>query len=304
MSTHHVRFWSEGLQCAATLYLPDATTAPRRFPAVVMAHGFASVKEMNLPDFARIFTRGGIAALAIDYRSLGESDGLPRQTIDPHAQRLDIRNALTWLETRADIDPDRLGLWGTSLGGGQVLQAAAFDSRVKAVVAQVPAVSPLRSAATTLPDDTRAFLARQLTEERRRLARGEPPTYIPITAPADEFSALGPHDLAWHLETKARTPTFENSITLASLELLMQSDPMSFVAAIRPRPLLFIVARQDRTASPELARAAYDLAGEPKELLEFDGGHYDVYDDPETFAFAAHAARAWFQTHLTLPVPA
>jgi fermentation-respiration switch protein FrsA (DUF1100 family) len=47
---------------------------------------------------------------------------------------------------QSEVDANRLGVWGTSYSGGHVLQVAAFDKRVKAVVAQVPAVMPQQEA--------------------------------------------------------------------------------------------------------------------------------------------------------------
>jgi uncharacterized protein len=293
-----VFYGSEGLRCAATLYRPARPTS-QRLPAVVMGHGFASVRQMHLPRYAPFFVEAGIAVLAIDYRFLGESEGQPRQQVIPSCQREDFRNALTWLAMQPDIDGERLGIWGTSFAGGQVLQIAAFDRRVKAVVSQVPAISLWREIRrTTSPEAREALLARLAKD---RLARYESGVseHIKITAPADTPSVLGPSGYEWHAATETAHPTFHNEITVASLDAVYEFDPGIFVESISPTPLLMIVAARDQTAPAYLAEEAFGRALEPKKLVRYDGDHYDVYDDPATLRMVAEQARDFFVQHLT-----
>ena len=53
----------------------------------------------------------------------------------------DYRNAITFVQTLDGVDPERIGIWGTSYSGGHVLVVAAVDRRVRCVVAQVPTIS-------------------------------------------------------------------------------------------------------------------------------------------------------------------
>jgi dienelactone hydrolase len=132
-----VMFKSGETFAAAWLFLPDQVRSAARVPAVTMGHGFGAVKEMYLEPFARRFAAAGMAALVFDYRGFGASGGEPRQRVLPLYQMEDYRNALTWLSLQPEIDVDRLGIWGTSFSGAHVIQVAAHDPRVKAVVSQV-----------------------------------------------------------------------------------------------------------------------------------------------------------------------
>src|SRR5690349_4082089 len=132
-----VTFTSRGVLCAGWLYRPDGLPAGRRAPAVILAHGFSAVKEMGLAAFAESFAAAGFVALVFDYRYFGASGGEPRGQVFAAEQIEGVRNALTWLEDQDGVDPERIGLWGTSFGGGVVTYTATFDRRVKAVVAQV-----------------------------------------------------------------------------------------------------------------------------------------------------------------------
>src|SRR5690348_9375799 len=135
-----VMFKSGETFAAAWLFMPEQARSDRRVPAVAMAHGIGYVKEMYLEPFARRFAAAGIAALALDFRGFGGSGGEPRQRVFPQDQMEDYRNALTWLSLQPEIDADRLGIWGTSFSGGHVVQVAAHDPRVKAVVSQTGAM--------------------------------------------------------------------------------------------------------------------------------------------------------------------
>lgn len=121
---------------------PNSNLGP--LPCLVMAHGFAAVKEMVLPSIAEHFsTHLDLACLLYDHRGFGDSDNQPnqpRQEIIPAQQISDYSDAITYLQTRDDIKSDSIGVWGTSYSGGHVLCLGAIDRRVKAVVSQVPMV--------------------------------------------------------------------------------------------------------------------------------------------------------------------
>src|SRR2546430_10431149 len=106
-----------------------------------MAHGFSAVKEMYLDSFAEVFAAAGLNVLVFDNRCFGASDGEPRQEIDPWAQVRDYRDAITYLHTLPEVDPGRIGIWGSSYSGGPVLVVAAIDRRVHGAGRPVP---PLR----------------------------------------------------------------------------------------------------------------------------------------------------------------
>jgi fermentation-respiration switch protein FrsA (DUF1100 family) len=137
---HDITFASEGLSCAGWLYVPDDLESGEQRPAVVMAHGFSAVKEMYLYNFAEKFVEAGLVVLVFDYRYFGDSEGEPRGRLFPAEQHEDYRNAISWVSRRPEVDPDRIGVWGSSYSGGHVLHLAAFDRRIKAVVSQVPLV--------------------------------------------------------------------------------------------------------------------------------------------------------------------
>src|SRR6266704_923797 len=136
MTRRDIAFDAEGVTLRGWFYEAGGASGPGA--AVVMAHGFSAVKEMYLDSFAEAFAAAGLNVLVFDNRCFGASDGEPRQEIEPWAQVRDYRHAITYLHTVPEVDPGRIGIWGSSYSGGHVLVVAAIDRRVKAVVSQVP----------------------------------------------------------------------------------------------------------------------------------------------------------------------
>ena len=127
-----ISFPSQASLCSGWLYLPDNHEKPGA--AIVMANAISAVKEITLPGYAERFAAAGFVVLAFDYRHYGSSGGEPRNHLDPREQQQDLRNAVTWLRAQPEVDPDRMGGWGVSIGGTHMLYLGAFDRRLKAVV--------------------------------------------------------------------------------------------------------------------------------------------------------------------------
>ena len=107
---------------------------------------------MDLDSFAEYFTNQiPITALVYDNRCVGASDGTPRFELLPSLQMSDLQDAITFAQSLEEVDPEKIALWGSSYSGGNVLQVAAFDHRVKAVLAQNPMVSGVENAARLVP---------------------------------------------------------------------------------------------------------------------------------------------------------
>jgi len=286
---------SEGVTCRGWLYVPERGSADAPVPAIVMAHGFSAVKEMRLDRFAEAFAAAGLASVVFDYRGLGASDGEPRQDLDPYAQLRDYRNAISFARRRPEIDPARIGVWGSSYSGGHALMLGALDRRVRAVVAQVPLIDAyawLRG----LGDEPLASLLAAQIAERERIYDGGEPAMMPVTG--DPTAALAAPDAeAWFGAMAKLAPTWRNSVTLRSWERILEYSPLRWIDRIAPTPLLIIAAEHDVVCPVHLAREAFTRAGEPKKLVVLPVGHFDPYEAP-CFTAASGAAVEWFTTHL------
>jgi dienelactone hydrolase len=292
-----IEFAAEGVTLRGWHYLPSKSK--KRFPTIVMAHGFSATKEMYLDRFAEAFADAGFGSLVFDNRNFGASDGEPRQEIDPWEQVRDYRHAITYAQTLKEVDADRIGIWGSSYSGGHVIVVGAIDRRVKCVVAQVPLVSGHQNARRIVRADFVDAVGAMFDEDRANRYAGKPPAMIPVVD-ADPMapSALPtPDSWAWFSETgKTRAPSWKNEVTLRSVEMFWEYEPGAYLPYVSPTPFCMIVARGDWLTICDIAIEAYESAREPKELVILSGGHFDAY--VAGFDGASGAATAWFVQHL------
>ncbi len=103
-----VRFMADGgIELGAWLFLPASARLPS--PAITMAHGYAGVREHGIAKFAEAFADAGFVVLLHDHRTFGVSGGEPRQDVDPWRQIGDWRRAISYLESRPEVDSSRIG---------------------------------------------------------------------------------------------------------------------------------------------------------------------------------------------------
>ena len=112
MIEERVSFYSERELVSGILRLPD-DVHQRPVPAVVQGPGWLQVKEAkrNTP-YHEAWAEAGIATLIIDFRGFGESEG-DRSDLLPDRWITDLQNAVSYLCTREDIDPRRIGTFGS-----------------------------------------------------------------------------------------------------------------------------------------------------------------------------------------------
>ena len=297
MMRRDIDIQAEGALLRGWLYTPDKARGAA--PVVVMAHGFSAVKEMHLDDYAEVFCAAGLAVVVFDHRNFGASSGEPRQEIDPWRQVRDYRDAITWASTQQGIDKERIGVWGSSYSGGHVLVLGAIDRRVKCVVSQVPLASGSRNLKRLVRADFGAALRAQCDADREARLRGEAPAMIPVVSedPMAPSALPTPDSWQWFTETgKRRAPAWRNEVTLRTVEMLGEYEPVSYVERISPTPLLMLIADGDHLAIAEEAFIAYQRALEPKHLVVLKGGHFDAYVND--FEKSSGAARDFFVAHL------
>ncbi|MFF5212185.1 alpha/beta hydrolase [Streptosporangium sp. NPDC000396] len=288
MTPEHVTFTSLGTRCAGDLYLPDQTPAP----SLVLGHSGVMVKEA-LGFFAPYFVRAGFAVLAIDYRTVGSSEGEPRGMDYPERQVEDFRSAISYLQTRPEVQPERIGLWGVSIGGSVAVQAAVLDRRAKAVVVQSPSVwNGWRYLERLLGREGLRAVRDRLDEDwQDRYESGQSARVPHLTLDHDNVQEAP--DLSEQI-----FPTYRNDKTLDSTEHLLTFAPENLIDRLAPTPLLMIAnGGWDPYHMLEEAQSAFTKAGEPKrlEILPYDVlGLYTGPGLEEAMALAVD----WFDTYL------
>lgn len=181
-------FKSRGANCAAWLYLPRTVSKP---PLVIMAHGFGAEKKFLLDEYAKRFVSEGLACLVFDYRGFGDSQGEPRNYVNPRRHLEDWQSAIAFARSLDSVDNKRIALWGTSFSGGHVIVTASRDPEIAAIVAQVPFVDGRSSGRSfryklqALYHGLRDAIGAALFNKRH---------YVPIVAAPDTFGMLNTPD--------------------------------------------------------------------------------------------------------------
>jgi fermentation-respiration switch protein FrsA (DUF1100 family) len=301
MPVEKVKFKSGGINCLGDLYTPEGHRAGSRGPALVIGHGFSMVREA-LVEEAGYFQRAGYLTLAIDYRTFGDSEGEPRGQLFPLNESEDYRNAISYLETREEVDPSRIGIWGTSFGGAMVIYTGAVDRRAKAVVAQVPVVNGRRWMQSLRTSDLWLELLDKLDDDRRRRFRTGEGARLPVTGLANQgtFCAM-PADapiLTFLEEAKKNLKTWRSDLVLESVEKIIEFNPESVIHQISPRPLCIVVtAGYDMIHPIEHILDAYQKANEPKKIALLPYDQLGFYTEPGR-GEAMRVAIEWFNQYL------
>ena len=232
-----------------------------------------------------------------DHRNFGTSGGDLRGDIDPWRQIADWRRAISYLEARSEVDPARIGLWGSSYAGGHALVLGATDRRLRCVVAQVPTISGYEQGLRRVSPDATPALEHAFNEDERAGLRGEQPRRQAVVSGDPSIpAAYRSQDAIDFFLQPIPEGLWKNEVTLRSTRAARMYEPGAWVSRVSPTPLLMVVASSDKVTVADLALAAYERALEPKRLALVPGGHFDPYLDE--FRVAEAAATEWFREHL------
>src|SRR3954465_10945359 len=170
--------------CAAWLYSPAGGGADGTVALIVMAHGLTGTRRDRLGPFAERFADAGVAALVFDHRGFGDSTGEPDH-VDPALQLEDWRAAIAYARSLPGVDPGRIATFGSSLGGGNALAAAAEDPAIAAAISQVPFLDRESQAYRSVPP-VQAAIAAAAAAGGHLPAVGQPHEAAFINAPGAE----------------------------------------------------------------------------------------------------------------------
>jgi hypothetical protein len=258
------------------LRLPEQPSA-EPLPALVQGPGWLGLCDgQSYVPWQEGLVNAGYAVLAFDYRGFGRSDG-ERGWVRPDWQIEDILNAVTYLETRSEVNPRRVGAYGMGgTGGSNALMAAALDPRIKCVAAQ----SVVADGGDWLHRMRREYewveTLRRVEADRRRWvleATGEkvdPRLDLMVETP--ERRQIGPK--------KDVDVRIEPEFFLRTADYVMRYRPIDFVHRISPRALLMTSVEDDVVTPEDHAVALYERAGPPKKLVrQSETSHYRSYTE-------------------------
>lgn len=122
-----------GIELVADMYKPKNISG--KLPAIAVSGPFGAVKEQASGLYAQEMAKRGFLTIAFDPSFTGESGGYPRYMASPDINTEDFQAAIDYLSNLEEVDKDRIGIIGICGWGGLALNAASFDTRIKATAA-------------------------------------------------------------------------------------------------------------------------------------------------------------------------
>ena len=283
-------FKSGGEKLIGNLHLPEGPT----IAAAVTTGPLTSVKEQAPTAYAKALSSRGIATLAFDHRTFGESGGGPREFENPFAKVEDLLAAFAALKADLRTRAAPLVAVGICAGAGYMAEAVAQSADVRAFagVAGYYGQSTPESIQAAAPAIARGEAAE----------RGFRDTGI-----SDSIPAVGPNngDVAMPLTeayeyygtSRGAVANYSNNFALASYAYTPKFNSIDAAARIKAPTL---IVHSEHALAPSLARLFYSrLAARHEELWLQSKGQIDFYDDPKLIEPAANAIVQFFSKVLS-----
>jgi dienelactone hydrolase len=297
VTAKEITYYSDEVPCYGKIFFPKGFSPQGKTPGVVLGQGWAGT-HFSIEKYAARFAEKGLVAMAIDYRGWGMSSGfltipgpdpvgggpqrddtrfkkvnaevtVKRTRLLPWKQVEDYRNAISYLQGEPGVDPDRIGVWGSSFAGGNSIVVAALDARVKAVAVQVPAVG-----GKNVPPGPYTLQGKQLQDAIQRARSGQGDQF------KTGFSAL-------------------RDVDVETQQAVAEYHPFHYIRYLGDRPVIFIVAEKDELINnEEQSHSAYAALTGPKDYIVVPNiTHFQMYIG-EPFEISSNAAANWFIKYL------
>ncbi|MEM9781889.1 MAG: alpha/beta hydrolase [Pseudomonadota bacterium] len=286
-------FENAGATLSGTLYLPEGHESGP-LPVVIVTGAWTSVQQQMPKTYARAMVERGFAAFTFDFRGWGQSgdlEGGARFREDPGAKISDIRAAITFVATLAEVDPGAIHGLGICASAGYMADAAAGNDAIASVGLVAPWLQDRALVETVYggAEGVDALIA--LSRE----AAAEGGTIIPAAGPEGAEGVLMPIGGYYYEPARGAVPEYDNRWDQASWEGWLTYHPADHGAAF-DKPLA--VVHSEAAAIPDgVKRFVASVTGEATMRWLEDVTQFDFYDDPESVRSAADAMATHFSAH-------
>jgi hypothetical protein len=296
MNEEVVRIPSAGLRLHGALGVPAGLRTGERRAAFLVLHGFGgNCDSVGVIHPTRVLSEFGYVTLRFDMRGCGKSEGEFGRVICLE-QVEDLGNALTFLARHPTVDPDRIGVIGSSFGAAVAVYSGGTDPRIAAVISNGGwghGERKFRGQHPT-PEAWAKFTA-MLEEGRTYRAR----TGKSLMVPRDDIVPL-PDRVRQNLEKQNVTMLAPNSVEMFPAETaqsMFDFRAEEVVGKIAPRPLLLIHAANDSVTPTEQSIEMFKRAGQPAELHLFSGLDHFLFNENSTRVW--NALRNWLDAYFS-----
>ena len=285
---HQVTIPSDGLKLSGVLQVPDQRAANERRPAIIVLHGFGSNKDDGMVMLAsRLFERLGYVVLRFDMRGCGQSEG-QRARVICLEQVADTRNAISFLQTRPEVQPDAIAVMGHSFGAAVAVYTSGVDERVAACISSGgwgDGEAKFRAQHAS-PEAWQRFQDMR-AEGQAKLAKGESMNVsrfdiVPI--PVALRSGLPPGSFM--------------EFPFEVVESMVHFRPIDVVGQIAPRPLMLLHPAVDSVTPTQQSIDMFSKAKMPTDLHLVAGIDHFIFSDDSTLTL--NLVQSWLNKFFPL----
>lgn len=292
-----------GIELVGDLYVPKDIKKDKKYPAIAISGPFGAVKEQASGLYAQTLAKRGFVTLAFDPSYTGESSGEPRSVASADINTEDFSAAVDYLSNLNFVDANKIGILGICGFGGFALNAAAMDTRIKAVVASTMYDMTRVSAKgyfDSLDADGRYKLKESLNEQRTLDFKSG--TFAKAPGLPDKLKGDEPQfvkDYFGYYKTPRgfhkRSINSNGNWNLTSTLSLINMPILAYSDEIKSAALL---VHGEKAHSRYFSEDAFKkLKGDNKELFIVEGAnHVDLYDNMEKIPF--DKIESFFKTYL------
>jgi pimeloyl-ACP methyl ester carboxylesterase len=275
---------SAGLRLHGVVAVPNGLKSGERRGAFLVLHGFGGNSEsQNTLQPTRVLGEYGYVTLRFDMRGCGKSEGEFGRIICLD-QVEDLGNALDFLAQHPAVDPDRIGVIGSSFGGAVAVYGGGTNPRIAAVISNGGWGDGERKFRGQHPGPEKwKKFTDMLAEGKAHRAR----TGQSLMVPRYDIVPIPQHvqDNLAKQKVEMFTPGHVEMFPAETAQSMYDFRADDVVGKIAPRPLLLIHAANDSVTPTEQSVEMFKRAGQPTELHLFSGLDH--------FLFAENSARVW-----------
>lgn len=280
-----------GITLAGDLYTPKNKPSDK-LPAIAISGPFGAVKEQASGLYAQTLAQRGYITLAFDPSYTGESSGEPRHVASPDINTEDFSAAVDFLSNQSDIDSDKIGIIGICGFGGMGLNAAAMDTRIKAVVTSTMYdMSRVNANGYFDSMDEKARYELKQTLNKQRTEDFKNKTYAPSSGLPDKLTGEEPQfvkDYFGYYKTQRgfhkRSINSNGNWNMTSSLSFINMPILTYSNEIQNAVLMI---HGEKAHSRYFSEDAFKkLKGNNKQLLIVEGAnHVDLYDNIDKIPF-------------------
>lgn len=226
---YYASYLSEGLKIYALLTVPFGDPPPNGWPAIIFNHGFIPPNVYRTTEryvnYVGRLAESGYIVFRSDYRGHADSEGEATGAYGNPGYVIDVLNAVASVKRLPQADPDRIGMWGHSMGGYITLRSMVINQDIKAGVIWAGVVAPYPDLFARGPQPTSAAPTATGTEASRRRWRQ---TWVELYGTPEENPAFWNGISANAFLAELSGPiqlhhgTLDESVPLAASEVLYE----------------------------------------------------------------------------------